>query len=65
MENGLFNKFNNEDLNKIQAECIAQITENALKSDLPKLAAHQAKMLLTEMSSMHQWKPEGVNLLGE
>lgn len=65
MENGLFNKFNNEDLNKIQAECIAQITENALKSDLPKLAAHQAKMLLTEMSSMHQWKLEGVNLLGE
>lgn len=65
MENGLFNKFNNEDLNKIQAECITQITENALKSDLPKLAAHQAKMLLTEMSAMHQWKLEGVQLLGE
>ena len=65
MENGLFNKFNNEDLNKIQTECIAQITENALKSDLPKLAAHQAKMLLTEMSAMHKWKLEGVQLLGE
>lgn len=63
MENGLFNKFNNEDLNKIQADCILQITENALKSDLPKLAAQQAKLLLTEMSAMHNWKLEGVQLL--
>ena len=36
LENGIFNKFNNEDLNKIQSECIEVIQKNAMESDLPK-----------------------------
>ncbi len=63
LENGLFNKFKNEDLNKIQAHCIEHITKTALDSNLPNLAAEQAKLLIGEMAQMHQWKIEGLELI--
>ncbi|HAY89353.1 MAG TPA: hypothetical protein DCY51_07930 [Bacteroidetes bacterium] len=63
LANGLFNKFTNEDFNLIQTQCIATVREVAEKSELPHLAAEQAKMLLTELASMHHWEIEGVKLL--
>jgi preprotein translocase subunit YajC len=63
IENGLLNKFNNEDFNKIQAQSIERITEVALTSELPKIAAQQAHTLITEMAQLHQWQLEGVHLL--
>ncbi|MBT8327360.1 MAG: DUF4230 domain-containing protein [Bacteroidia bacterium] len=63
LENGIFNKFNNEDLNKIQSECIEVIQKNAMESDLPKLAAKQVSLLLTELTSLQGWTLEGQNLL--
>jgi hypothetical protein len=63
LENGIFNKFTNEDFNAIQAQCIATVRDVAEKSELPHLAADQAKMLLTELASIHHWEISGVKLL--
>ena len=63
LENGLFNKFDNEDLNKIQSECIQVIQDSALKSDLSKLAGSQVSLLLKELTTLQGWKLEGQNLL--
>jgi hypothetical protein len=63
LENGLLNKFSTEDFNAVQANCIQQITQVALESDLPSVAAHQAQMLIKELAKMHQWKLEGTQLL--
>lgn len=63
MENGLFNKFGNEDLNKIQTQCIRHIRESALKSDLPTLAAQQATLLIKELGYTNQWQIEGMKKL--
>lgn len=63
LENGIFNRFKNEDLNAIQAQCIEYITTSALESNLPELAAQQAKLLLTEMAEINQWQLRGVEHL--
>lgn len=65
IENGLFNKFTNEDFNGIQQQCTETIRQVAMDSDLPSLAADQAQMLLGEMARMHHWKIEGIKKLGE
>lgn len=65
IENGLFNKFTNEDFNAIQQQCTETIRQVAMDSDLPHLAAEQAQMLLGEMARMHHWKIEGVKKLSE
>lgn len=65
IENGLFNKFTNEDFNAIQQQCTETIRQVAMNSDLPHLAAEQAQMLLGEMARVHQWKIEGIKRLEE
>ena len=63
LENGLFNKFDNHDLNKIQAECIEVIQKSALASGLPNVASSQASLLLNESTTLQGWKLEGNKLL--
>jgi len=65
IENGIFNKFTNEDFNAIQQQCTETIKEVAMNSDLPHLAAEQAQMLLGEMARVHRWEIEGVKKLEE
>ena len=63
IENGLFNRFNNEDLNKIQEQCMTQVKEIAMQSNLPNLAAAQIRVLLSEFAKMNHLKLEGTDLL--
>ena len=63
LENGIFNKFDNEDLNKIQTECIDLIQEKALNSELPRIASKQVSVLLTELADLEGWQLNGLNLL--
>jgi hypothetical protein len=65
IENGIFNKFTNEDFNGIQQKCTETIRQVAMNSDLPHLAADQAQMLLGEMARVHQWKIDGIKKLDE
>jgi hypothetical protein len=61
MENGLFNRFTNEDLNVIKDQCTAQIAEVAWQSELPTVAVEQANMLLTELGKMHDWNIDKID----
>lgn len=56
LENGLFNKFDNEDMTKLQAEAKIKITERVHESDLPRIAKQQMKHLLQEISEIYQWQ---------
>lgn len=59
LENGLFNKFDTDDLTKLQADSKQKIRESVAKSDLPQIAQKQMKTLLLEMASMQQFQLEG------
>jgi hypothetical protein len=59
LENGLFNKFNNEDLTKLQVEAKQKIAEAVEKSELPAIAQRQMQHLLVELSAMQQWTLQG------
>ena len=63
LENGIFNKFNNDDFNAIQKQCTETIRQVALDSELPQVASEQAQLLLNEMSRMHQWQIKGIKKL--
>ncbi len=58
MENGIFNKFDKEDVMTIQAKGKKQIEIAAHKSDLPKIAAEQMQTLLTEVLQSNKWQLE-------
>lgn len=58
MENGIFNKFDKEDLAAIQDKGKKQIELAAYKSDLPDMAAEQMKAILTEVLQSKGWKLE-------
>lgn len=58
MENGLFNKFDKNDLTLMQAQGKKQIEMAAVKSDLPKFAARQMRTVLTEVLQSKNWKLE-------
>lgn len=58
MENGLFNKFDKNDLTLMQAQGKKQIEIAAVKSDLPKFAARQMRAVLTEVLQSKNWKLE-------
>ncbi len=60
MENGLFNKFANTDLTKLQTEAKQKIITRVSESELPYIAQKQMQQLLHELGSVNQW-----NLLGE
>lgn len=59
LENGLFNKFDTDDLTKLQADSKEKIKESVAKSDLPQIAQKQLKTLLVEMASMQHFQLEG------
>lgn len=56
LEDGLFNKFNNQDLTKLQADAKAKIRESALQSELPAIAQRQMQTLLLELTELKQWQ---------
>ncbi len=58
MENGLFNKFDKDDLTIMQVQGKKQIETAALKSDLPKIAASQMRTVLTEILQSKNWALE-------
>jgi Protein of unknown function (DUF4230) len=59
MENGLFNKFDNEDLTKLQAEAKQKIVASVAKSELPSIAQKQVQQLLAELNNINQWQLQG------
>lgn len=56
LENGLFNKFDNEDMTKLQVEAKKKITEKVKESDLPQIAQEQMKNLLNEIAQINHWQ---------
>ena len=61
MEENIFDRFSREDLNKIQANGKKQVELAALGSDLPKMAAEQMKIILTEVIKSNKWQLENVD----
>jgi hypothetical protein len=59
MENGLFNKFDNIDLTKLQLEAKDKISSKVATSELPHIAQKQMQQLL-QMGEVNSW-----HLLGE
>ena len=64
LENGIFNKFSNEDLTKLQVDAKTKITESVLKSDLPQIAQKQMQALLLELSDLKEWHLIGQEKIG-
>jgi hypothetical protein len=60
MENGLFNKFDNNDLTKLQAEAKQKILDKIPESELPQIAQKQMQQLMGELKSINNWQ-----LIGE
>ena len=48
-DEGLFNLLSREDLTRIQVDGKKQVEAAAIKSDLPKMAAEQMRLMLTEV----------------
>ncbi|HPI53105.1 MAG TPA: DUF4230 domain-containing protein [Chitinophagaceae bacterium] len=61
LENGLFNRFDNEDLTRLQKEAHSKISESALKSDLPSIAQKQMRTMLRELTALQDWRIEGID----
>ncbi len=59
MENGLFNKFDNNDLTKLQAAAKDKISEKVSQSELPIIAQKQMQQLLGELREMNHWQLNG------
>jgi Protein of unknown function (DUF4230) len=58
LENGLFNKFDNEDMTKLQVEAKKKINDKVAESDLPSIAKKQMQNLLSELSAINHWQLE-------
>lgn len=54
-DENIFNMMGREDLTRIQANGKKQVEQAALKSHLPKIAADQMRMLLSEVVHSKQW----------
>jgi hypothetical protein len=59
LENGLFNKFDEKDLTKLQADAQSKLKEAAMKSELPAAAQKQMQLLFTEMAQWQHLQLEG------
>ena len=59
-DENIFNMMGREDLTRIQANGKKQVEAAALKSHLPKIAADQMRMLLTEVVHSKQWNLQNV-----
>lgn len=60
-DEGIFNLLSREDLTRIQANGKKQVELAAIKSDLPRMAAEQMRMLLTEVVQSKHWQLENVH----
>jgi hypothetical protein len=67
IDNGLFNKFDNTDLTKLQQEAKQKILDKIPQSELPTIANTQLKQLMQEVASLNNWQlapaNEGQNLI--
>jgi hypothetical protein len=59
MENGLFNKFDNNDLTQLQSAAKQKILSKVSESELPQIAQKQMSQLLQELGSVNHWKIQG------
>lgn len=65
IEENLLNKFSREDLGRIQANGKKQVILAAQSSRLPKVAAEQMTILLTEVLYTKEWTVENIKLIGD
>lgn len=59
-DEGIFNLLSREDLTRIQANGKKQVESAAIKSDLPRMAAEQMRILLTEVVQSKHWQLENI-----
>lgn len=59
LENGLLNKFSNQDLTRLQVDAKNKIRESVLKSELPQIAQKQMQTLLLELSDFRKLDMQG------
>ena len=59
LENGLLNKFSNQDLTRLQVDAKNKIRESVQKSELPQIAQKQMQTLLIELSDFRQIELQG------
>jgi hypothetical protein len=53
---GILNKFNNEDYTAILAQAKKLMQEKAQESDLPQIAANQVKLMMTQLAASMNWE---------
>jgi preprotein translocase subunit YajC len=56
LENGLFNKFDNNDMTLLQAEAKKKLKEKVAESNLPQIAQSQMQNLLLELKEINNWQ---------
>ncbi|HZH38236.1 MAG TPA: DUF4230 domain-containing protein, partial [Flavisolibacter sp.] len=59
-DEGIFNLLSRDDLTRIQANGKKQVEIAAIKSDLPRMAAEQMRILLTEVVQSKSWQLENI-----
>jgi hypothetical protein len=64
-DENIFNMLGREDLTRIQANGKKQVENAAIKSHLPKIAADQMRMLLTEVVQSKNWQIEDIYKITE
>ncbi len=64
-DENIFNMLGREDLTRIQANGKKQVEIAAIKSPLPKIAADQMRMLLTEVVQSKNWQIEDIYKITE
>ncbi len=64
-DENIFNMLGSEDLTRIQANGKKQVEKAAIRSHLPKIAADQMRMLLTEVVQSKNWKIEDIYKISE
>ena len=58
LNQGILNKFNNEDYTSILAEAKKMMQEKAQESDLPLIAANQVKVMMKQLAASMNWELE-------
>jgi Protein of unknown function (DUF4230) len=63
MDENIFDRFSREDLNKIQINGKKQVELAALSGDLPKMAADQMKVILSEVIHSNKWQLQNTEII--
>lgn len=64
-DENIFNLLSREDLTRIQSNGKKQVEAAAMKSHLPKIAADQMRILLTEVVRSKDWELENIHKINE